>query len=116
MITSPESGMPDLDPPEGFRVIADRLESAGYEAWGVGGAIRDALLGVERADWDIATNAWPEQVRGLFGRTVPLGIEHGTVGVISPGGAIVTWKRMDGTRWSNSRTRSTKTCRVGTSR
>ena len=96
MIKSHESGMPDLDPPEGFGEIADRLESAGFEAWGVGGAIRDALLGVERADWDIATNARPEQVQGLFRRTVPLGIEHGTVGVISPVGAmyeVTTFRR-----------------------
>lgn len=88
--------MPDLDPPEGFRAIADRLESAGFEAWGVGGAIRDALLGVERADWDIATDARPDQVQGLFRRTVPLGIEHGTVGVISPDGAmyeVTTFRR-----------------------
>ena len=85
-----------LDPPEGFRTICDRLESAGFEAWGVGGAIRDALLGVERADWDIATRARPEQVRGLFRRTVPLGIEHGTVGVISPDEAmyeVTTFRR-----------------------
>ena len=88
--------MPDLDPPEGFLAIADRLEASGFEAWGVGGAIRDALLDVDRADWDIATNARPEQVLGLFRRTVPLGVEHGTVGVISPDGAmyeVTTFRR-----------------------
>lgn len=96
MITSPGSSFPDLDPPEGFRAIADRLESSGFEAWGVGGAIRDALLGADRADWDIATDARPEQVQGLFRRTVPLGIEHGTVGVISPDGSmyeVTTFRR-----------------------
>lgn len=85
-----------LDPPEGFRMICERLESAGFEAWGVGGAIRDAWLGVDRADWDIATVARPEQVRSLFRRTVPLGIEHGTVGVIAPDGAmyeVTTFRR-----------------------
>jgi len=88
--------LPHLDPPEGFRTICERLESAGFEAWGVGGAIRDALRGVERADWDIATNARPEQVGSLFRRTVPLGIEHGTVGVIGPDGAmyeVTTFRR-----------------------
>jgi tRNA nucleotidyltransferase (CCA-adding enzyme) len=95
-MNDPGTLLPDLDPPEGFRTICDRLESAGFEAWGVGGAIRDALRGVERADWDIATNAGPEQVRGLFRRTVPLGIEHGTVGVVSPDGSmyeVTTFRR-----------------------
>ncbi len=90
------AGVPDLHPPEGFRAIADRLESAGFEAWGVGGAIRDALLGEERADWDIATSARPDQVRDVFRRTVPLGIEHGTVGVIGPDGTmyeVTTFRR-----------------------
>ena len=96
MTPSPGSGLPDLDPPDGFLAIADRLESAGFEAWAVGGAIRDALLAFDRADWDIATDAGPSRSRRLFRRTVPLGIEHGTVGVISPDGAmyeVTTFRR-----------------------
>jgi tRNA nucleotidyltransferase (CCA-adding enzyme) len=68
-------------PPAGLEGIAERLEAAGYEAWAVGGAIRDAIRGRPRGDWDLATDARPEAVRELFRRTVPLGLEHGTVGV-----------------------------------
>ena len=49
--------------------------------WAVGGAVRDALAGLHPKDWDVATAAHPEAVRRLFRRTVPIGIEHGTVGV-----------------------------------
>jgi tRNA nucleotidyltransferase (CCA-adding enzyme) len=93
---SQDSPSTELHPPEGFLWVADRLEAAGFEAWGVGGAIRDAWSGNDRADWDIATNARPEQVRSLFRRTVPLGIEHGTVGVIGPDGTmyeVTTFRR-----------------------
>ena len=58
------------------------LNRAGFDVWVVGGAIRDALLGRATADWDLATSARPEEVRRIFRRTVPLGIEHGTVGVL----------------------------------
>lgn len=73
-----------LNPPENVRKIAERLEKAGYETWCVGGAVRDALLGHPHADWDLATAARPEEVRKLFKRTVPVGIEFGTVGVFDP--------------------------------
>ena len=62
--------------------IARTLEEAGYETWCVGGAIRDNLLGVENHDFDLTTAAPPEEVRRLFKRTVPVGIEHGTVAVL----------------------------------
>ena len=62
--------------------IAQTLEDAGFETWCVGGAIRDNLLQVENQDFDMATAAPPEAVRGLFRRTVPVGIEHGTVAVL----------------------------------
>ena len=93
-----DAGMrtPELHPPEGLVWVADRLESAGFEAWAVGGAIRDAWSGEERADWDIATSALPEQVLGLFPRTVSLGLEHGTVGVNAPDGTmyeVTTFRR-----------------------
>ena len=67
--------------------IANRLEDAGFEAWCVGGAIRDALLGGRPLDWDLATRATPDQVREIFGRkrTIPVGIEFGTVAVLDEG-------------------------------
>src|SRR6185312_7574636 len=76
--------MQRLHPPAPVLEIAERLEEAGYEAWCVGGAIRDALLGHPHLDWDLATSATPDQVRALFGarRTIPVGIEFGTVGVL----------------------------------
>ncbi len=78
--------------------IARRLEEAGFEAWCVGGAIRDALLGGAPLDWDLATPATPQQVTQLFGtrRTIPVGIEFGTVCVLDPGGMpheITTFRR-----------------------
>jgi len=68
-------------PPEVLK-IAQQLEKAGYETWCVGGAIRDNLLGLENHDFDLTTAAPPEEVRRLFKRTVPVGIEHGTVAVL----------------------------------
>lgn len=62
--------------------ILTQLESAGYETWCVGGAIRDALLGETHQDVDLATAAPPDAVQRLFRRTVPVGIAHGTVGVL----------------------------------
>jgi tRNA nucleotidyltransferase (CCA-adding enzyme) len=62
--------------------IARRLDEAGFEVWCVGGAVRDAILGDPHADYDLATSATPEQVQSLFRRTVPVGIKHGTVGVL----------------------------------
>ena len=77
-----------LRPTRSVLDIADRLERAGYEAWCVGGAIRDSLLGGTPLDWDLATSAHPEQVRALFGRkrTIPVGIEFGTVSVLDDDG------------------------------
>jgi tRNA nucleotidyltransferase (CCA-adding enzyme) len=62
--------------------IARKLEDAGFETWCVGGAIRDNLLGVENHDFDLTTAAPPAEVQKLFKRTVPVGIEHGTVAVL----------------------------------
>lgn len=62
--------------------IASRLEEAGHQAWCVGGALRDALLGLSQSDYDIATSATPEEVQTLFRRTVPVGVKFGTVGVL----------------------------------
>jgi len=62
--------------------IAKRLEDAGFETWCVGGAIRDNLLGLENHDFDLTTAAPPAEVQKIFKRTVPVGIEHGTVAVL----------------------------------
>ncbi|MEQ1857918.1 MAG: polynucleotide adenylyltransferase, partial [Longimicrobiales bacterium] len=62
--------------------IARTLEDAGYDTWAVGGAVRDELWGHRSGDWDLATRATPAEVRKLFRRTVPIGIEHGTIGVL----------------------------------
>src|SRR5438067_6626969 len=90
--------MERLRPPELVLEIASRLEEAGFEAWCVGGAIRDALLGHPHLDWDLATSATPAQVRELFGqrRTIPVGIEFGTVGVLDRHGVmheVMTFRR-----------------------
>ncbi|HVD59924.1 MAG TPA: CCA tRNA nucleotidyltransferase [Gemmatimonadaceae bacterium] len=71
-----------LEPPPEVERIARTLEKAGFETWCVGGAVRDALLGHPHLDWDLATAARPDEVRKLFRRTVPVGIEFGTVGVL----------------------------------
>lgn len=73
----------ELHPPDGLVEVAGTLERRGYEAWAVGGAVRDELLGRTRADWDLATSARPAELQRIFRRTVPIGIEHGTVGVLA---------------------------------
>ena len=73
---------PRLPIPDDVVRIAKQLEAAGYETWCVGGAIRDNLLGLENHDFDLTTAAPPDEVRRLFKRTVPVGIEHGTVAVL----------------------------------
>ncbi|TVP58875.1 MAG: CCA tRNA nucleotidyltransferase [Gemmatimonadales bacterium] len=85
-----------LDPPGAVRWIARTLEEAGYETWAVGGAVRDALLDRASSDWDLATRARPEVMRRLFRRTVPIGIEHGTVGILDRQGSmyeVTTFRR-----------------------
>jgi len=91
------AGAPEFDPPPVVRHITDVLERNGFEAWAVGGAVRDSLLGTGQPDWDLATSARPEEIQGLFRRTVPLGIAHGTVGVLSSDGTLteVTTFRLD---------------------
>jgi tRNA nucleotidyltransferase (CCA-adding enzyme) len=74
--------MTTLNPPPAVLKIATTLEEKGHETWCVGGAVRDAMLGGQHLDWDFATAATPDQVRKIFRRTVPVGIEFGTVGVL----------------------------------
>jgi len=72
----------ELPIPREVLKIAQRLEEAGFETWCVGGALRDNLLGQENKDYDLATAARPEDVQRLFRRTVPVGVEHGTIAVL----------------------------------
>ena len=83
--------------PEAVKKIINVLQSAGYEAWAVGGCVRDSILHREPDDWDITTSARPEQVKVLFHRTVDTGIQHGTVTVlVDRVGYEVTTYRIDG--------------------
>ena len=86
-----------LTPPRAVNDIAGTLRRHGFQAWAVGGAVRDAVLGLPATDWDIATSARPEEVRSVFRRTVPIGVEHGTVGVLWKDGVLyeVTTFRRD---------------------
>lgn len=84
--------------PENVSRIIDTLMRAGYEAYAVGGCIRDSLLGREPKDWDITTSASPAEVKALFPKTVDTGIAHGTVTVLlNREGFEVTTYRVDGT-------------------
>lgn len=81
----------------GAEKVLRTLEEAGYEAFIVGGCVRDALMGREPDDWDITTSALPEEVKDLFRKTFDTGIEHGTVTVLEEGGSYeVTTYRVDG--------------------
>ena len=83
--------------PQKVEIIINTLEDAGFEAYAVGGCVRDALLGRKPNDWDITTSAKPEQVKALFRRTVDTGIAHGTVTVLlDKDGFEVTTYRVDG--------------------
>ena len=68
--------------PENVKLIITTLESAGYEAYIVGGCVRDIIMGTEPVDWDIATSATPSQSKALFLRTVDTGLKHGTITVL----------------------------------
>ncbi len=88
---------PSLPIPAPVVAIARRLEEAGHATWCVGGAVRDNLLGIPNKDFDLATAATPDVVRRLFRRTIPIGVEHGTVAVMDETGAAheVTTFRKD---------------------
>ena len=83
--------------PEKVKRIIQTITDAGYEAYAVGGCIRDSILGREPDDWDITTSAMPYQVKELFPRTIDTGILHGTVTVmLDKEGFEVTTYRIDG--------------------
>ncbi len=83
--------------PEDVKYIIEKLNSAGYEAYAVGGCIRDSILGRIPDDWDITTSAKPEEIKELFTKTIDTGIQHGTVTVMrNHVGYEVTTYRIDG--------------------
>lgn len=89
--------------PQKVHDIIETLQAAGYEAYAVGGCIRDSVLGKEPDDWDITTSAKPEEVKKLFRRTIDTGIIHGTVTVMmDKEGFEVTTYRIDG-KYEDSR-------------
>ncbi len=84
--------------PEHVAKIICCLQQHGYEAYAVGGCVRDSILGRVPDDWDITTSAKPEEVKALFARTIDTGIQHGTVTVMQgKEGFEVTTYRIDGT-------------------
>jgi tRNA adenylyltransferase len=70
--------------PKGAEFIIRSLENAGFEAYIVGGCVRDGILGRDPEDWDITTIAKPDEIKRIFSHTVDTGIEHGTVTVLVP--------------------------------
>ena len=83
--------------PDKVNRIIETLRAAGYEAYAVGGCVRDCVLGRSPNDWDITTSAKPEETKKLFARTIDTGIKHGTVTVmLDREGFEVTTYRIDG--------------------
>lgn len=83
--------------PEKVAFIINTIEAAGFEAYAVGGCVRDSVLGRVPNDWDITTSAKPEQIKTLFRRTIDTGLQHGTVTVLlDKEGYEVTTYRIDG--------------------
>lgn len=83
--------------PKDVAEIIHILEETGYEAYAVGGCVRDSILGRCPNDWDITTNALPQQVKALFSHTIDTGLQHGTVTVMKHHvGYEVTTYRVDG--------------------
>ena len=86
-----------IEMPSGVKYIIEQLKNGGYEAYAVGGCVRDCILGRNPNDWDITTSAKPEDVKGIFRRTIDTGIQHGTVTVMLKDEAFeITTYRIDG--------------------
>lgn len=87
-----------MEMPKTVQTILRELEQAGYEAWCVGGCVRDTLLGRVPGDWDVTTSALPEETMAVFGPDAfPTGLKHGTVTVRRDGEHVeVTTYRVDG--------------------
>ncbi len=89
--------MTQIQLPEKVNYIISQLEQAGFEAYAVGGCVRDCLLGRQPSDWDVTTSAKPLQVKDVFRHTIDTGIQHGTVTVmLDHEGFEVTTYRLDG--------------------
>lgn len=89
--------------PEKVNTIITTLQEHGFEAYAVGGCVRDSILGRVPEDWDITTSAMPEETKALFKKTFDTGIEHGTVTVLlDHEGFEVTTYRIDG-KYEDSR-------------
>lgn len=83
--------------PQNVDYVIKQLLSNGYDAFAVGGCVRDTILGKEPEDWDITTSAKPSEVKKIFRRTIDTGIDHGTVTVMLDRiGYEVTTYRIDG--------------------
>ena len=84
--------------PGGVARVCRTLRAAGFGAYPVGGCVRDLLRGVDPADWDVTTSALPVTVMALFERTVPTGVKHGTVTVLTEDGGVevTTFRREAG--------------------
>ncbi|MBW9170474.1 CCA tRNA nucleotidyltransferase [Clostridium estertheticum] len=91
--------------PNDVKIILDTLKNNGYESYIVGGSVRDATIGKDvPKDYDITTNALPEEIIKFFDKTVPTGIKHGTITVMVNGeGYEVTTYRIDGEYLDNRR-------------
>lgn len=86
-----------IELPENVNNIIQELQDKGFEAYAVGGCVRDSLLGRAPQDWDITTSATPDEVKRIFPKTIDTGIEHGTVTVmLNHVGYEVTTYRIDG--------------------
>ena len=91
--------------PENIISVMSLLENSGFEAYAVGGCVRDSLLGRKPYDWDVCTSALPEETLEVFRdfRTIPTGIKHGTVTVIADSPVEITTFRIDGEYLDNRR-------------
>lgn len=95
--------------PNDVQYILDKLSENGFEAFIVGGCVRDALLNKNPQDYDITTNAFPEKIQELFQKTIPTGIKHGTVTVlINQKPYEVTTYRVDGEYEDNRKPKDVK--------
>ena len=99
MTISKENQQFHIEIPQYVQEVLDAITAAGYEAYIVGGCVRDALMGKAANDWDVCTSALPEETKAVFAgeKTVETGIQHGTVAVIKEEGAVeITTYRIDG--------------------
>lgn len=86
-----------IDIPKDVEQIVEELEKAGYEAYIVGGCVRDSILGIKPKDWDITTSALPKDIKRVFKKTIDTGIKHGTVSVLIDKNTYeITTYRVDG--------------------